>query len=495
MSIRTGQQYLEALRDEREIWLDGERVRDVTTDPRLRGAAESVSELYDLQHRPEFQEKLTFAEPGGQRTSLSYLEPRSQADLVRRREMVNTWMNWTCGMMGRSPDFMNIHMTGFASGADYFARGGEQFGRNIRNYYEYLSKHDLCLTHTLINPQTDRSKPVDKQPKNIAASIVKETDAGMVISGARMIATLAPFSDELAVFPSTHLQVSDEAKPYAFAFCIPVATPGLRFICRPSLAPVGGCARDYPFSSRLDEMDCVAIFDDVLVPWERVFVCRNPQLSNGMFVQSGCMNQIMHQFAIKNLAKAEFLLGVALNMADAVGLGGFQHVQNYIHEMINTVELVRSCIRASEADCVTGPGGTVLPNDQPLLTVRTMFPELYPRLVEIIQILGASGLVMVPGHAELAGERADDVELYYQGANISAEKRIQLFRIAWDVSCSSFAGRQTLYERYFSGDPWRLGMIRFQGYPRQEELKQRVWEFAERTAQKDLKVGASSHVA
>ncbi len=495
MSIRTGQQYLNALRDEREIWLDGERVRDVTTDPRLRGAAESVAELYDLQHRPELQEKLTFAEAGGQRTSLSYLEPRSQADLVRRREMVNTWMNWTCGMMGRSPDFMNIHMTGFASGAEYFARGGEQFGRNIRNYYEYLSKHDLCLTHTLINPQTDRSKPVDKQPKNIAASIVKESDSGMVISGARMIATLAPFSDELAVFPSTHLQVSEEAKPYAFAFCIPVATPGLRFICRPSLAPVDGSARDYPFSSRLDEMDCVAIFENVLVPWERVFVCRNPQLSNGMFVQSGCMSQIMHQFAIKNLAKAEFLLGVALNMADAVGLGGFQHVQNYIHEMINTVELVRSCIRASEADCVPGPGGTVLPNDQPLLTVRTMFPELYPRLVEIIQILGASGLVMVPGHAELAGERAADVELYYQGANISAEKRIQLFRIAWDVSCSSFAGRQTLYERYFSGDPWRLGMIRFQGYPRQEELKRRVWEFAERTAQKDLKVGASSHVA
>jgi 4-hydroxyphenylacetate 3-monooxygenase oxygenase component len=494
MSIRTGQEYLEGLRDDREIWLDGERVRDITTDPRLRGAAESVAELYDLQHRPDLQDKLTFLDNNGERTSLSYLEPRSADDLVRRREMVKTWMNWTCGMMGRSPDFMNIHMTGFASGAEFFARGGEQFGRNIRNYYDDLSKRDLSLTHTLINPQTDRSQPVDKQPRNTAACIVKETDAGIVISGARMIATLAPFADELAVFPSTHLQVSEEAKPYSFAFCIPVATPCLRFICRPSIAPTVGGARDYPFSSRLDEMDCVAIFEDVLVPWERVFIHRNPQLANGLFVQTGCINQIMHQFAIKNLAKSEFLLGVALNMADAVGLGGFQHVQNYLHEMVNTVELVRSCIRASEADCVPGPSGTVLPYDQPLQTVRTMFPELYPRLVEIIQIMGASGLVMVPGHAELAGERADDVERYYQGANVDAERRIQLFRIAWDVSCSSFAGRQTLYERYFSGDPWRLAMIRLQNYPRQEELKRRVWDFAERIATKDTTARATTHV-
>jgi aromatic ring hydroxylase len=268
----------------------------------------------------------------------------------------------------------------------------------------------------------------------------------------------------------------------------------LRFICRPSITPAGGQVRDYPFSARMDEMDCVAIFDDVLVPWDRVFVAKDAKLCNGMFVESGCMNQIMHQFAVKNLAKAEFLLGVALNMAESVGINGFQHVQNYIHEMINTVELVRSCIRAAEVDCTPGPNGTVLPADQPLLTVRTMFPQLYPRLVEIIQILGASGLVMVPGHAELTGERADDVSVYYQGANIAADKRIQLFRIAWDVSCSSFAGRQTLYERYFSGDPWRLAMLRYNSYPRQKELKERVWDFARRTAEWDERLEEKRHV-
>lgn len=481
--IRTGRQYLDSLRDDREIWIDGERVRDVTQDARFSAVAKSIAELYDLQHDPKLRDKLTYVTAEGERAGLSYIEPKSESDLVRRREMVKIWMDWTGGMMGRSPDFMNVHMTGIGSAYEYFARGGEQFGKNARNYYEYLRRNDLALTHTLINPQTDRSKPVHEQ--NTAAAIVKETDAGIVIHGARMIATLAPFSNDIAVFPSTFLQVSEEAKPYAFAFSIPMATKGLRFICRPAITPPNGRVQDYPFSARLDEMDCVAIFDQVLVPWERVFIHQQPKLGNGMFAETGTINQIMHQFAIKNLAKAEFLLGVALNIAEAVGIGAFQHVQNHIHDMINTVELVRSCIRASEVDCVPGPNGTVLPHDQPMQTVRTLFPQLYPRLVETIQILGASGLVMVPSHEELTSERAADVERYYQGATIPADKRIQLFRLAWDVSCSSFAGRQTLYERYFSGDPWRLGMLRYQNYPRQQELKERVWDFAKRSAEWD----------
>jgi len=489
MGARTGQEYLESLKDEREIWIDGAQVKDVASDPRFCGTAGSLAELYDLQHRVDLREKMTYVSPiSGQRVSLSYLEPTGEKDLSRRREMVKTWMDWSCGMMGRSPDFMNIHMTGFASAFDYFAREGRQFGRNIRQYYESLREQDLCLTHTLINPQIDKSRPVHQQPRNTAAAIVKENDTGIIIRGARTIATLAPFAHEIAVFPSTYLQASEEAKPYAFAFCLPVATSGLRFICRPTLTPVRGRALDHPFSSRMDEMDCVAIFDDVLVPWERVFICRNPQLANGLFVETGCMNQIMHQFAIKDLAKAEFLLGLAVNITEAIGTSAFEHVQNYLHEMVNTVELVRACIRASEADCVPGPNGTALPNAQPLSTVRTLFPQLYPRLVELIQLLGSSGLVMSPNHSELTGERAADVQLYYQAATQPAEKRIPLFRLAWEVACSSFAGRQTLYERFFSGDPWRLGMTRYQSYPRKEELKQRVWEFLDRTAEWDTRL-------
>ncbi|MGH7246772.1 MAG: 4-hydroxyphenylacetate 3-hydroxylase C-terminal domain-containing protein, partial [Pseudomonadota bacterium] len=259
----------------------------------------------------------------------------------------------------------------------------------------------------------------------------------------------------------------------------------LRFICRPTLANRDARVADHPFSARMDEMDCVAWFDDVLVPWERVFICRNIDLANGVFVRTGCMSQLMHQFATKDLAKAEFMLGVAMTMCDTVGTADQPHIQNQLNEMINTVELVRAAIRAAEADCVPGPNGTVLPDDQPLWTVRTLFPQLYPRLVEIVQILGSSGLVMMPSVADLSGARAAEVDLYCQGLTVPAEQRIQLFRLAWDVSCSSFAGRQTLYERFFSGDPWRLAMARYQGYPRKDEFKRRVWDFVARSAEWD----------
>jgi aromatic ring hydroxylase len=174
-------------------------------------------------------------------------------------------------------------------------------------------------------------------------------------------------------------------------------------------------------------------------------------------------------------------------MTEAIGTNGFEHVQNYLHEMINTVELVRACIRASEADCVPGPNGTVLPHGQPLSTTRTLFPQLYPRLVEILQLLGSSGLVMTPNYSELSSERAADVQRYYQAAGLQADIRIPLFRLAWEVACSSFGGRQALYERFFSGDPWRLAQARYQAYPLKEELQQRVWNFLDRTTEWDTK--------
>jgi 4-hydroxyphenylacetate 3-monooxygenase len=498
MGIRTGQQYREALRDGREIWLDGELVKDVTEDPRTRLTVDTLAELYDLQHRPDLQEALTYTldgKPDSERFGLSFIEPTSVEDLVRRREMIKVWMDWTGGMMGRSPDFMNVHMTGFGSAMEFFSQGGSRYGENIRNYYEFMRSNDLALTHVLINPQTDRSKPPHEQTQDVAARIVEENDKGIVIRGARMVSTLAPYADEIAVFPSTYLQATEESKPYAFAFCLPTATPGMRFLCRPTVGPTNGRILDFPFSARMDEMDAVVVFDDVLVPWDRVFVNGDPYLCNQLFPGTGTMNQIMHQFAVKNLAKAEFILGVALNMTESVGTNGFQQVQNMLAEMINTVEMVRSCLRASEVDCVPGPNGTVLPNAQPLWTVRTMFPTLYQRLIEILRVLGASGLMATPSVRELDGPRRDDVLHYYQGAAIPGDRRVELFRCAWDLACSSFAGRQELYERYFSGDPWRLMMTRYANYAASDELKDRVWQFLDRARDADAAQQSRSDTA
>jgi 4-hydroxyphenylacetate 3-monooxygenase len=458
MGVRTGKAFLASLRDERRIHIDGERVTDVTQDPRFAGAAQSLADLYDMQHDPTLAPRMTSASPvDGAPVGLSFIEPRSAADLVRRREMVKLWMDATCGMLGRSPDFMNVFLTGLASAADTFGDKDARFADNLRAYYAFVRDNDLCLTHTLVNPQVDRSKPVERQDKDLAAKIVKETSEGIVIRGARMVSTLAAYANELLVMPSTHLAVNKEAEPYAFGFAVPVDAPGLMFVCRPSVIYQNAASPlDHPLSSRFDETDAMAVFEDVLVPWERVFIHRDPEMCNGLYDRTGAMPQIMHQFSTKNLAKAEFMMALGFSVAKATNIDAHLHVQGMLAELIQFTEFTRACLRASEVDAVPGASGAVTPAAMPLWTVRMMYPKMFVRMCEIIQTLGAGGLVAVPSYAEFGGPAAEAVRTYYEAANADAPYRVKLFRLAFDAAVSSFSGRQQLYERYYSGDPVRL---------------------------------------
>ncbi len=462
MGIRTGKEFISSMQDGRTIYIDGERIKDVTTDPRFADACQTVGELYEMQHDPKLIDKMTFKSPTtGDRVGTSYIIPKSVDDLVARREMVKTWMDSTCGMFGRSPDFMNINMTAYATSWKAFNRNGNNYGDNLWKYYEYIRENDISMTHTLINPQVDRSKPVEQQSKDLAAKIVKETDAGMVIKGARMVTTLCAFSHELMVFPSNNIAVSEEAAPYAYAFCIPIDTPGLKFICRPSVIHQNAASpMDFPLSSRLDEGDAMVIFDNVLVPWERVFIHRDPEMCNSLYSKTNTMRHTMHQFSTKNLAKSEYMMALAFRMAKSTKIDVHLQVQGMLAELIQYAEFVRSCLRASEVDATVDEDGVYTPAEMPLWTVRMMFPKMFIRMCEIIQIIGAGGLVAVPSYAELKGEVSEDVEKYFESVNADSPTRIKLFRLAFDSAVSSFSGRQQLYERYYSGDPVRLaGML------------------------------------
>jgi 4-hydroxyphenylacetate 3-monooxygenase len=458
MGLRTGKELLASLRDDRRLFIDGERVADVTTDPRFAGAAHSLAKLYDMQHEAALRERMTFRSPtSGEHVGLSFIEPRSVDDLIRRREMVKTWMDASCGMLGRSPDFMNIFLTGLASGAAELGHEDPHFAENLRAYHARVREGDLCLTHTLVNPQVDRSKPVERQDKDLAAKIVGETDSGIVIRGARMVSTLAAYANELLVMPSTHLALNKEAEPYAFGFAVPVDAPGLSFVCRPSVIHQNAASvMDHPLSSRFDETDAMAVFEDVKVPWERVFIHRNPAVCNGLYERTGAITQIMHQFSTKNLAKAEFMMALGFAIAKATAVDAHLHVQGMLSELIQFTEFTRACLRASEADATPGPAGTLTPAAMPLWTVRMMYPKMFVRMCEIIQLVGAGGLIAVPSYAELEGPAAAAVITYFQAATADAPRRIKLFRLAFDAAVSSFAGRQQLYERYYSGDPVRL---------------------------------------
>jgi 4-hydroxyphenylacetate 3-monooxygenase len=328
------------------------------------------------------------------------------------------------------------------------------------------------MTHTLVPPQVDRSRPVEQQTKDVAAKIVKETDAGFIISGARMVTTLCAFSDELLAAPSTYLNANDESLPYAYSFSIPISTPGLRFMCRPSFANLNAASpMDAPFSNRFDEGDGMVIFDNVLVPWERTFVYRDVEMCNGLFNRTGTINHMMHQFCTKNLAKAEFMMGLGFALARQTKIDAHLHVQNMLTELIDCAEFVRSALVTSEVESIVMHDGIHVPNPAPLSTVRQMFPKMFHRMCEIIQLMGAGGLVAVPSFADLDGPRAEDAEKYFQAGNADSHDRVRLFRLAFDAAISSFSGRQQLYERYYSGDPVRIASARYTAYDKQPHIE------------------------
>lgn len=459
MGIRTGQQYLDGLRDGREVWCDGERIADVTTDPRFAGGARTQAELYDLQHDSGLTDRMTYESPTtGDRVGLSFIQPRSAADLATRRRMFKIWNDHTCGMFGRSPDFMNVMLSSYGAAHEAFDTPDSKFGRNVAAYYEYMRENDLASTHALISPQVDRTKSLERQEKDIAARVVGDNDKGFVIRGVRMLATLAAIADELLVMPAPSYPLPDaeEAKNHAFGFALPVATPGLKLIARPSVVHRNaGSPMDFPLAEHFDDSDCMILFDDVLVPWERVFIYRDVEAYNAAQHRTHTHTHTSHQFATKDLAKAEFMRDLAITVARSTNVDQFQHIQNMLGELIHVAEWVEACIRVAEQDCHSGPGDTVVPRREALQTVKFLFPPQFRRACEIIQIIGAGGLFMVPSFAMLDSDLKPEVDRYFQAANLDSHDRIRLFRLAVDAALTSFSGRQQLYERYFAGDPVR----------------------------------------
>ncbi len=474
---RRGPQVLERLRKRPPaLWYRGEKVADVTTHPALKGGVHTLARLYDLQW--ESPEVTLYDSPkSGRKVARSFMMPKTREELASVSRAMKVWEDHTFGMMGRVPDYINRAMTGYAAGAPFLAEADPRFGDNAVRYYEYLRENDLCLTHTLIPPQSNRAVSLAKQADPfLAARVKEETDAGIVIRGCRMLATL-PISDEIMVFPSTVLKAGEEDAPYAFGFSIPNDTPGLRFICRESV-DYGRSHFDHPLGSRFEEMDAVVVFDDVFVPWESVLLYRDVKRCNEAYARTGAVVHMTHQVVVKNIAKCEFLLGLASLMVSTIGAEVFQHVQEKLAEIWVNLETMKAFLRAAESDAALDEWGVMRPAWNPLDAARNLFPRLYPRMVEIIQQIGASGLVAMPTEADVRGPLAEDIRKYYQAARADAFERIPLFRLAWDASISAFASRQVLYERFFFGDPVRMAGALVSGHNAQiQQYAEKVREF------------------
>ena len=354
MPARTGEEYIAGLREQAaEVYLCGERVKDVTVHPALRNGVRSITSLYDLQQAPELQDAMTYVSPTtGDRVGLSFVIPRNVEDLDRRHTMMAHWARATCGMMGRTPDFMNVAVTSMAAAGDYCAQNRPEFKENIQRYYEYIREHDLVLTHTLVNLQRNRSPlgtPLEDRT-DVALAVVRETDAGIVVRGPRVLATLGPLADEIAVYPARNHRLPNDAQGrYSFAFAIPCNTPGLKFLCRESF-DMGRSHFDHPLGSRFEEMDAIVFFDDVLVPWERVFLYGDVELCNNWATATNRNVHTGHQVVTKQVVKCEFMLGLANLMVQTLGSGQNPQTQQMVAEFIENLEVIKSC-QIGRASC------------------------------------------------------------------------------------------------------------------------------------------------
>ena len=479
MPARTGQEYINGLKEHpREVWIDGERVEDVTTHPALRNGVKSVAALYDMQHDPELREEMTYASPTtGDPVGLSFMIPQTVEDLERRRNMMTRWAWASCGMMGRSPDFLNVIFAAWAGASDFFAQDRPEFKQNVSNYYEYIRENDLTLTHALLNLQRRRgASSTDTVSEEVALTVVKETGGGVVLRGSRLLATLGPISDELSIYHAGNHRMDEEAQRQSFALSIPCDTPGLRFLCRESF-DVGRSHFNHPLGSRFEEMDATIFFDDVLVPWDRVFLLGNVDMCNRIGSATQSQGHSGHQVLTRCMVKAEFILGLADLMVETLGSGTVPHVQEQVAELITQRDILKACLRASEADAAPNQWGVMSPATAPLQAGRAQFGRtMYPRMVEIIQLLGTSSLMALPSEADFDAPFAPQLNQYLATDTSNARDRTKLFHLAWDASCSSFSGRQVLYERMFGGNPLRNAMTLFNTYDK-EPFRRQVRNF------------------
>jgi 4-hydroxyphenylacetate 3-monooxygenase len=308
-----------------------------------------------------------------------------------------------------------------------------------------------------------------------ALEVIRETDSGIVVRGARILATLGPLADEIAVYSPRLARHSDDHSPFAVNFSIPCGTKGLKFLCRDSF-DLGRSHFDHPLGSRFEEMDCVVFFDDVLVPWERVFLLYDVERLNATPHVTHSTAHSAHQGAAKNLAKCEFVLGLALLMTQTLGNAQLPHTEERIGELMLTTELMRSCIRAAEADAAVDQWGVMCPSILPVEATRNLMMTAYPRMIEILQLLGSSSFLIQPSEKDFAGPLRPEIEQYLATDNADALERVRLFRLAWDTAGSAFGSRQVLYERFFASDPLTRARAMAAIYPK-GEMMDRVREF------------------
>src|SRR5246127_1282484 len=448
----TGAEYLQSLRDGREVYIYGERVKDVTKHPAFRNAAASIALLYDALHDAKTKDVLTAPTDTGSGgfTHKFFKAARSREEVVAQRDAIAAWARLSYGWLGRSPDYKAAFLNTLGANAAFYGK----FADNARAWHKRSQEAVLYLNHSIVNPPIDRDKSAE-QVKDVYITIQKETDAGIVVSGAKVVATNSALTHYNFLGQNMGQEINDPAM--VVMFIAPMNTPGIKLICRQSYefsAAASGSPWDYPLTSRFDENDAIFVFDNAFIPWENVFIHRDIERLKNFYPRSGFFNGFPMQGCTRLAVKLDFIVGLLHKAARATGVEGFRGVQAQIGEVVGWRNLFWSLTDAMTGNPEPWVDGAVLPNSRGSATYRLFMTEAYPAVRNIIEKVVASGLIYLPSHARDFKNPDIDKYLakYVRGSNgIDYKERIKIMKLLWDAIGTEFGARHELYEMNYSG--------------------------------------------
>ena len=449
--MKSGEKHIEGLRDGRTIFINGEQVPDVTSHPAFARSVESVGKLYDYANAPENREVMTFETPNGDRANRIWQLPESYEELVERRHAIEAWGKLHAGFFGRAPDYIASCLSGMYMGLDVLEAYDKDRAKAFADYYTYVRDNDLYVSSLFNNPQADRSKSAANQKDSfLTAGVVDQDAQGITVRGAKMLATGSVMADEVLVCNVPPLQPGDDA--YALSFAVPMGIKGLKMISRKSYEQSATSIFDNPLSSRFDENDAVAYFDDVKVPWDRVFVFKNIEMCQKQFHDTPAHVYQNYQAMIRLTVKVRFLVGLAHRITQINGVIGFPQVRETLGQLAAESGMVDAMVLAMEAKGARR-GRYFVPDRATLYAAETITQQLYPKILHTLRELAGGGMIMLPSSIADFGnpEIASVIERTQQSSAAGATDKVKFYKLAWDAVGSEFASRHQQYEMFFTG--------------------------------------------
>ncbi|HUG78466.1 MAG TPA: 4-hydroxyphenylacetate 3-hydroxylase N-terminal domain-containing protein [Burkholderiales bacterium] len=481
--LKTGSEHLESLRDGRVVYIGAERVEDVTTHPAFRNGARSMAAIYDMKA----------ADPGhsfeenGERFSAYFLKARTREDLEKRTRLHRAIAAMSYGLLGRSPDHVSSFVTGMATNPAVFGK----FADNLTRYYVHMRREDVFAAYAVIPPQAARN-PEFYVKQNIPVPtlrVVREDDDGVVVSGMKMLATGAVFANEIWI--GNLIPLAPNQLPESITCAISVNAPGVTLWSRKAFERHAASEFDSPLTWRFDETDSMVMCENVRVPWEKVFVHMDAVLARDVYIKTPGHCYGNHQSNVRFHAKMQLIVGLASKIAQASGANEIPAVRETLGRFAAWEGGLGGMIAGQIQDAEDWPEGYKTFNRRYMYAALNWCTENHSMIIDALRELCGGGIFQMPADATVMHEPALKAlfETYWQTPQLGALERMKLYKLAWDLVGSEFAGRHLQYEKFYAGASFIVRNHAFReapwsGYHKVVEDLMASYDVPEKTAKK-----------